>query len=94
MKESYIYILTNKNRTVTYIGVTSNLKERITQHKNNIGCVFTKKYNTHYLVYFEVLTSIELAILREKQLKKWNKAWKWELIKKENPELIDLYSDL
>ena len=94
MKESYIYILTNKNKTVTYIGVTSNLKERRTQHKNNIGGSFTKKYSVHFLVYFEVFTSIEQAILREKQLKKWNKSWKWELIKKVNPELLDLYSDL
>jgi len=94
MKESYIYILTNKNKTVIYIGVTSSLKERITQHKNNLGSSFTKKYNAHFLVYFEVFTSIEQAILREKQLKKWNKSWKWELIKKVNSELLDLYSDL
>ncbi|GGK60816.1 MULTISPECIES: GIY-YIG nuclease family protein [Flavobacteriaceae] len=94
MKESYIYILTNKNKTVTYIGVTSNLKERITQHKNNTGCSFTKKYNVHFLVYIEMFTSIEQAIAREKQLKKWNKSWKWELIKKVNPKLLDLYSDL
>ena len=94
MKESYIYILTNKNKTVTYIGVTSKLKERIAQHKNNMGCFFTKKYNVHILVYFEVFTSIKQAIDREKQLKKWNKSWKWELIKKVNSKLLDLYNDL
>ncbi len=94
MKQSYVYILSNKNRTVLYIGVTSNLLRRITQHKSAKGSVFTKKYNVSDLMYFEVFTDINDAIKREKQLKKWHKAWKWELIKKQNTNLTDLFSDL
>jgi putative endonuclease len=94
MKESYIYILSNKNNTVLYIGVTSNLKERIEQHKSGVGSKFTIKYNVHKLVYFETFTNINQAILREKQLKKWNKAWKWDLIKESNPDLVDLYDEM
>lgn len=94
MEESFIYILSNKNRTVLYIGVTSNLKHRIKQHKNSQGSQFTKKYNVYDLMYYEVFTSILEAIKREKQLKKWNKHWKWDLIKVMNPNLVDLYVDL
>jgi len=94
MKESYIYIISNKNRTVLYIGITSNLTRRIEAHKNNIGSSFTKKYNVSDLLYFEKFTAIEEAIKREKQLKKWNKDWKWDLIKSTNPNLIDLYSEI
>ena len=94
MKESYIYILSNKNHTVLYVGVTSNLKQRIEQHKNGIGSLFTKKYNVDELMYFEIFTNINVAIKREKQLKKWNKDWKWDLIKLMNPNLVDLYDDL
>ncbi|SDW86689.1 putative endonuclease [Lutibacter oricola] len=94
MKESYIYILSNKNHTVLYIGVTSNLKDRIQQHKNGTGSIFTKKYNIVMLMYFETFTNINEAIKREKQLKKWNKKWKWELIQSINPQLKDLYQDL
>jgi len=94
MKESYIYILSNKNKTVLYIGVTSNLIKRIEGHKNNEGSVFTKRYNVNELVYFEEFTDINQAIKREKQLKKWNKDWKWDLVKEMNPNLIDLYDEI
>jgi len=94
MKESFIYILSNKNRKVLYIGVTSNLLKRIEEHKNGIGSIFTKKYNVHDLLYVEEFNDINLAIKREKQLKNWNKAWKWNLIKETNPNLIDLYDQL
>ncbi|RXP44847.1 GIY-YIG nuclease family protein [Lutibacter sp. HS1-25] len=94
MKESYIYIVSNKNRTLLYIGVTSNLIERIENHKKGNGSSFTKKYNVSDLLYYEVFTDIKEAILREKQLKKWNKEWKWDLIKLMNPNLLDLYEDL
>jgi putative endonuclease len=66
MEVSFIYILSNKNRTVLYIGVTSNLKHRIKQHKNSQGSQFTKKYNVYDLMYYEVFTSILEAIKREK----------------------------
>ena len=94
MKESFIYILSNKNRKVLYVGVTSNLLKRIEEHKNGIGSIFTKKYNVHDLLYVEEFNDINLAIKREKQLKNWNKAWKWNLIKETNPNLIDLYDQL
>ena len=74
-----------------YIGVTSNLVKRVYEHKNNIIEGFTKKYNTHKLVYYETTNDIESAIKREKQLKKWNRKWKMNLIEKNNPEWRDLY---
>ena len=92
MKGSFVYILCNKNKTTFYIGVTSNLKERIENHKNGRGSVFTKKYNINELIYYEIFTSINDAIYREKQLKKWNRNWKLALIKTYNPNLIDLYT--
>ncbi|MCF6182662.1 GIY-YIG nuclease family protein [Lutibacter sp.] len=94
MKESYTYILSNKNRTVLYIGVTSNLIKRVEDHKNSIGSEFTKKYNVNELLYFETFTEINQAINREKQLKNWNKEWKWNLIKENNPDLVDLYDEM
>ena len=94
MKKSYIYILSNKNRTVLYIGVTGDLIQRITEHKNGIGSYFAKKYNLEDLLYFEEFTDISQAISREKQLKNWRKDWKWDLIKDFNPELKDLFSEL
>ncbi len=94
MKESFVYMLSNKNRTVLYIGITSNLLRRIEEHKNGIGSIFTKKYNVNELLYFEVFNDINQAIKREKQLKKWNKDWKWSLIKENNPYLVDLYESL
>ena len=94
MKESYVYILSNKNRTVLYIGVTSNLIDRIENHKNGIGSTFTKKYNIYDLMYFEKFNKIDQAIQREKQLKKWNKDWKWDLVKDMNPNLLDLYDEI
>ncbi|MCH4822065.1 GIY-YIG nuclease family protein [Gramella lutea] len=69
MKEGYTYILANKNRTVFYIGVTSDLKTRLIQHKRGEGSIFTRKYNINDLLYFEEFTNISQAISREKQLK-------------------------
>lgn len=94
MKESYIYILSNKNHTVLYIGVTTNLKQRTEDHKNGLGSQFTQKYNVNKLLCFETFLDINQAIKREKQLKNWNKEWKWDLIKLMNPNLLDLYDDL
>jgi len=94
MKIGYVYILSNKNRTVLYIGVTANLIRRIKQHKGATGSVFTKRYNATDLLYFEKFTSIVEAIAREKKLKNWHKDWKWNLINENNPELRDLYPEL
>ena len=90
MKSSYIYILTNKYRTTLYIGVTSNLVIRITEHQNGIGSEFTKKYNIKDLIYFEKYNDINQAIAREKQLKNWKRDWKLNLIKEQNPNLETL----
>ena len=94
MKESFVYIVSNKNRTVLYIGVTNNLQKRIEEHKNGVGSVFTKKYLVNELLYFEKFSAIDLAIEREKQLKNWHSDWKWNLIKELNPNLVDLYNEL
>lgn len=86
----YCYILTNKNRTVLYIGYTGNLLKRIEQHKNGNGALFTKKYNVSELIYFEEFIDSNSARKKEKQLKNWHKEWKWNLVKKFNPDLITL----
>ncbi len=86
-----VYIMTNKNRTVIYIGVTNDLVRRVYEHKTHYNKrSFTHRYNLVYLIYYELFDSIEEAILREKQLKNWHREWKWNLIKKYNPDLKDL----
>ncbi|MFH1593662.1 MAG: GIY-YIG nuclease family protein [Candidatus Omnitrophota bacterium] len=90
----YVYILASKRNGTLYIGVTSNLDKRIYEHKNNLIDGFTKEYNIHKLVYFEETSDINEAIAREKSLKKWNRAWKLELIEKENPDWEDLYQNI
>ena len=93
-KYGYVYILSNENRNVLYIGVTSDLIRRIWEHRNMEGSCFTAKYNLRYLMYWEQHKSIQRAIEREKQLKNWKRAWKIELIKEINPRLRDLWPDL
>jgi len=90
MKTNFIYILTNEYRTTFYIGVTSDLIKRITEHQNETGSCFTTKYNLKHLVYFEEFSNIAQAIQREKQLKNWKKEWKLNLIKTKNPNLETL----
>jgi len=86
----YTYILTNKNHTVLYIGVTNDLKRSLKQQKQKSNKGFTGKYNVEKLVYFESSRYVENAIKREKQLKKWNRAWKENLINEMNPDWNDL----
>lgn len=93
MKKGYVYIMSNKNRTTTYIGVTNDIERRVLEHKTGYGSTFTKRYNLHDLLYYESIKGMQNAINREKQLKNWHKDWKWNLIKKENPELVDLSAD-
>ncbi|MBX3256641.1 MAG: GIY-YIG nuclease family protein [Chitinophagaceae bacterium] len=94
-KGGCIYILTNKHKNVLYIGVTSDLLTRIWQHKNHVyKNSFTDKYNAEYLVYYEVFESIEAAIEREKQLKKWNRTKKENLINTKNKAWRDLYDEI
>jgi putative endonuclease len=90
MKDGYTYILSNKNRTTFYIGVTNDLKRRMFEHKAGKGSKFCKKYNLNELLYFEQYNLMTDAINREKKLKRWRKKWKWDLIEKLNPNLIDL----
>ena len=90
MKISYIYIMTNSYRTTFYVGVTSDLNKRVTEHQNRIGSEFTKKYNLKDLIYFEEFSDINHAIAREKQIKNWKRQWKLNLIKEMNPNLETL----
>ncbi|MFT4523755.1 MAG: putative endonuclease [Bacteroidia bacterium] len=90
MKTGFVYILSNKSRTTLYIGVTSNIKRRIYEHKHSKGGAFSSQYKLTDLLYYETIAGIQNAINREKQLKNWHREWKWNLIKKENPQLIDL----
>lgn len=89
-----VYILASKRNGTLYVGVTSDLKKRVYQHKSNVLEGFTKQYNVHLLVYYECGENIDGALAREKQLKKWNRKWKLNLIEKENPEWKDLYEEL
>jgi putative endonuclease len=90
-KQYSIYILSSKRNGTLYIGVTSNLKKRIYEHKEKIIEGFTKKYSVDKLVYYESTSDADRPILREKQMKKWKRVWKIKLIESINPEWKDLY---
>lgn len=93
-KQGYVYIMSNSFRSTFYIGVTSNLEARVWQHINGEGSLFVKKYNLHDLIYFEYFERITDAIDREKQLKRWHREWKINLIKSVNPKMLDLKDQL
>lgn len=93
MHTYFTYILTNKNHTVLYTGVTNDLSRRCYEHKNKLIKGFTEKYNVEELVYFELFDYVELAINREKQIKGYSRKKKEDLINKMNPEWIDLYDN-
>lgn len=86
----YIYILASKKNGTIYIGVTNDLEKRVLEHKQKINVGFTSRYNVNLLVYFESFQYINDAIKREKQLKKWNRQWKINLIEEENKDWKDL----
>jgi len=92
MKDYYVYILANYTQTTFYTGITSDLTRRIFEHKNKILEGFTKDYNVKHLLYYEIHNDIDMAIIREKRIKKWKRSWKLDLIRKVNPEFIDLYN--
>ena len=94
MKNYCVYIITNKPKGTLYIGVTGNLTKRIWEHKNKAVKDFSKYYNLNRLVYFEQTGDVMIALNREKQLKKWNRSWKIDLIEKENGEWKDLSEGL
>ena len=89
----YVYIITNKNNTTIYVGVTNNLYRRINEHKEKLNNLFSAKYNLHKLVYFELFETPSMAIKREKQIKKYSRMKKEILINQRNPEWKDLLKD-
>lgn len=93
-RQYFVYILTNTWDTTLYIGVTNNLIRRVAEHRAGIKEGFTKRYHLTKLVYYEVSDSIIEAIEREKQLKRWHRDWKFNLIRSMNPELKDLMSEI
>jgi putative endonuclease len=93
-KYYYVYILASKPYGTLYTGVSSDLLGRTWQHKNDCVDSFTKRYRVHRLVYYEQTESIESAIDREKQIKKWRRRWKLDLIEKMNPDWKDLYDEI
>nr|VFK63837.1 MAG: putative endonuclease [Candidatus Kentron sp. UNK]VFK70945.1 MAG: putative endonuclease [Candidatus Kentron sp. UNK] len=94
MKQPTVYLLANERNGALYIGVTSDLEKRVWEHKNDVIDGFTNKYRVHRLVYFEQYSDMPSAIAREKQLKKWRRAWKLALIEKSNPDWKDLWAEM
>ena len=94
IRQPAVYILASKRNGTLYVGVTSDLEQRIWQHRNAVGSSFTQNYAVRRLVYVELCESIFDAIHREKQLKWWKRAWKVELIESVNPEWRDLWEEM
>ncbi|MBE2295780.1 MAG: GIY-YIG nuclease family protein [Phycisphaerales bacterium] len=94
MKQPAVYILASQRNGTLYIGVTGDLVKRIWEHKSDQAEGFTRKYQVHGLVYYELHQEMLTAITREKQLKKWNRVWKLALIEKQNPQWRDLWEDI
>ena len=94
MKQPAVYILATGKRGTLYIGVTSNLIGRTWQHREHVSEGFTKRYDVTELVWYELHGTMDTAILREKQLKKWNREWKLRLVHEFNPEWRDLWDDI
>lgn len=94
MKCYYVYILASKRNGTLYVGVTGNLVKRIYEHKSNLADGFTKRYDVKKLVWFDQTKDVSSAITREKQIKKWNRQWKIDLIEENNPNWHDLYEDI
>jgi putative endonuclease len=94
MKQPCVYVLAGKRNGTLYVGVTSNLIQRGWQHKNDLVQGFTQRYGVHSLVWYEMCATMEAAIMREKAIKEWRRAWKIRLIEETNPNWHDLYEDL
>jgi putative endonuclease len=92
-KRYYVYLLTNWNNRVMYVGVTNNLERRLYEHKNKLVKGFTQKYNVHKLVYYEETPDVSSAITREKEIKKWRREKKNKLVVAVNPEWNDLSAE-
>ncbi len=93
-REPCVYILASQPRGTLYIGVTSNLIQRLYQHRQDITVGFTSRYGVHRLVRLEMFGDMEAAILREKQLKRWRRQWKINLVERDNPHWVDFAIDL
>jgi putative endonuclease len=93
-KQPAVYILASQRNGTLYTGVTSDLVKRIWEHRSDLVDGFTKRYGVHCLVYFELHSEMYEAIRREKQIKKWNRAWKIDLIEKANSQWHDLWSTI
>jgi putative endonuclease len=94
MKQPCVYLLASRYRGTLYAGVTSDLPQRIWQHKNDVVEGFTKRYGVHTLVWYEQHGSMYEAIVRERAIKEWRRAWKIDLIEKTNPQWKDLYPSI
>jgi putative endonuclease len=93
-KQRAVYILASKRHGTLYTGVTSDLRKRVWEHKNDLVAGFTRRYGVHVLVYYELHGSMVSAIRREKQIKNWPRAWKVQLIEQGNPDWRDLWAEL
>ena len=94
MKQPPVYLLASRCRGTLYVGVTSDLVQRVWQHKQGLVEGFTKRYGVHLLVWFEMHATMLEAITREKRIKAWKRAWKIELIEANNPRWLDLYETI
>jgi putative endonuclease len=90
----FVYIMASSRNGTLYIGFTEDLLKRVYEHKNDLADGFTKRHGVHMLVYYEACEGREGALWREKQLKKWNRRWKLELVERANPRWRDIYEDL
>jgi putative endonuclease len=93
-KRPCVYILASRRNGTLYVGVTSDLARRVSQHRSDVVEGFTRDYGVHALVFAEVHETMEDAIAREKRIKKWRRAWKLDLIEQHNPQWRDLYDEL
>lgn len=93
-KQPCVYILASRRNGTLYVGVTSHLVQRIWEHKQDFAAGFTKTYRVHRLVYYECHGDMVTAIIREKRLKKWNRAWKIRLIEEHNPDWRDMWEEI
>jgi putative endonuclease len=90
----YVYMLASKKHGTLYLGVTNDLVRRVNEHRSKAAPGFTSRYDTDKLVRFEIYDDVVTAIAREKELKKWRRAWKVALIEEQNPEWIDLFAGI
>ena len=90
----YVYILASRKNGTLYTGVTNDIARRIHEHRTGVASEFTRRYGVNILVYVETHDDVEIAIAQEKRIKRWRRAWKIELIEKDNPDWRDLFDDL